>query len=148
MAVIGTYWRRIDAMVCISGKWKSGFRTPVFSNKVQADTALIPILLLGSLGIEKRCFESEIVVQIPIRLLADYCFHEKAARCPSSYPKAFRLLPKIGSSKVCFELLKTFRVTPKTLPPGCLSEVGQPVQTCGVLILLLVLYAVQSYLVV
>ena len=113
MAVIGTYWRRIDAMVCISGKWKSGFRTPVFSNKVQADTALISILLLGSLGIEKRCFESEIDVQIPIRLLADYCFHEKAARCPSSYPNAFRLLPKSGSSKVCFELLKTFRVTPR-----------------------------------
>ena len=33
-----------------------------------------------------------ITAQIPIRLLADCCFHEKAARCPSSYSKAFRLL--------------------------------------------------------
>ena len=65
-----------------------------------------------------------------------------------SNSKAFRLLPKSGSSKVCFELLKTFQFTPKTLPPGCLSEVGQPVQTCGVLILFLVLYAVQSHLVI
>ena len=54
---------------------------------------------------------------------------KSTARCPSSYPKAFRLLPKSGSSKVCFELLETFRVTPKALPPGCLSEVGQPVLT-------------------
>ena len=34
-AVIGTYWHRIDTIVCISGKWKSGFRTSVFSNKVR-----------------------------------------------------------------------------------------------------------------
>ena len=90
----------------------------------------------------------KITAQISTRLLTDFCFHGKAARCPSSYPKAFRLLPKSGSSKVCFELLETFRVTPKTLPLGCLSEVGQPVLTCGVLVLFLVLYTVQSYLVV
>ena len=63
-------------------------------------------------------------------------------------PEGFSVTAENGSSKVCFELLETFRVTPKTLPPGCLSEVGQPVQTCGVLILFLVLYTVQSYLVV
>lgn len=63
-------------------------------------------------------------------------------------PEGFSVTAENGSNKVCFELLKTFRVTPKTLPPGCLSEVGQPVQTCGVLGLFLVLYAVQSYLVV
>lgn len=27
LAVIGTYWHRIDAIVCISEKWKSGFRS-------------------------------------------------------------------------------------------------------------------------
>ena len=67
-----------------------------------------------------------ITAQNSIRLLADYCFHEKAARCPSSYPKAFSVTAENGSSKVCFELLKTFRVTPENLLPGCLSEVGQP----------------------
>lgn len=34
---------------------------------------------------------------------------------------------------------KTFQVTPKTLPPGCLSEVWQPVQACGILGLFLAL---------
>ena len=63
-------------------------------------------------------------------------------------PEGFSVTAENGSSKVCFELLKTFRVTPKTLPLGCLSEVGQPVQTCGVLVLFLVLYAVQSHLTV
>ena len=57
----------------------------------------------GSLGIGKRCFKNENNSIFSIRLLTDYWFHEKSARCPSSYPKAFRLLPKSGSSKVCFE---------------------------------------------
>ena len=110
--------------------------------------SLIPVLLLGSLGIGKRCFESEIVVQIPIRLLTDFCFHEKAARCPSSYPKAFRLLPKMAAARYVLSNSKRFGLPPKTLPPGCLSEVGQPVLTYGVLGLFLVLYTIQSYLVV
>ena len=55
-------------------------------------------------------------------------------------PEGFSVTAENGSSKVCFELLETFRVTPKTLPLGCLSEVGQPVLTCGVLVLFLVLY--------
>lgn len=120
-----------------------------FSKKVQTcTTSLIPFFFWQLGHRENDALRVGITAQIPIRLLADCCFHEKAARCPSSYPKAFRLLPKSGSSKVCFELLKTFRVTPKTLPPGCLSEVGQPVLTYGVLVLFLVLYTVHSYLVV
>lgn len=42
--------------------------------------SLIPVLLLGSLGIKKDAIEAGITVQSPIRLLTDYCFHEKAAR--------------------------------------------------------------------
>ena len=46
--------------------------------------------------------------QIPIRLLADCCFHEKAARCPSSYPKAFRLLPKMVAARYVSSYSKLF----------------------------------------
>ena len=60
------------------------------------------------------------------RRLFGYC-RKVAARYVSSYSKHFGLLPK-------------------TLPPGCLSEVGQPVQTCGVLGLFLVLYTVLFHL--
>ena len=84
-------------------------------------SSLILVLLLGSIGIGKRCFvvQNNSTNSNPFAGgLSDCCFHEKAARCPSSYSKAFRLLPKSGSSKVCFELLKTFRVTPESLAAG------------------------------
>ena len=108
---------------------------------------LIPVLLLGSLGIGKRCFGSrnnstnsnpfaggffdftrnqQGVLRVTRRLFG-YCRKVAAARYVSSYSKHFGLLPK-------------------TLPPGCLSEVGQPVQTCGVLGLFLVLYTVLFHL--
>ena len=146
LAVIGTYWHRIDTIVCFSEGWKSGF-VPCNLNKVQACTPpSFPFFFWAVWASGNDALKSEMTAQIPIRLLTDYWFHEKSARCPSSYPKAFRLLPKSGSSKVCFELLETFRVTPKALPPGCLSEVGQPVQTCGVLGLFLVPYAVLFHL--
>ena len=122
---------------------------PVISIRCRLAHRPIPFLLLGSLGIGKRCFESrnnntcsnpfidgflvlskaqQGVLRVTRRLFG-YCRKVAAARYVSSYSKPFGLLPK-------------------TLPPGCLSEVGQPVQTCGVPILFLVLYAVQSYLVV
>ena len=61
--------------------------------------------------------EVGITAQIPIRLLTDFCFHEKAARCPSGYPKAFRLLPKMAAaryvlsySKLLWLLRKPYRL--------------------------------------
>jgi len=70
----------------------------------------VPILLLGSLGIGKRYFES---------------------RSNSYFLNPFLdgLLISPEISKVSFELLKGFSVTPETLLPGCLSEVGQLVPT-------------------
>ena len=60
-------------------------------------------------------------------------------------PEGFSVTAENGSSKVRFELLETFRVTPKTLPPGCLSEVGQPVLTYGIFILCFIVYAKQFH---
>jgi len=91
-------------------------------------TALIPFLLLGSIGIGKRCFESQNI-------------------STNSNPFAGGLLLSRESSKVSFELPEGFSVTaekwqqqgmfrvtqnlssysPKALPLGCSSEVGQPV---------------------
>ena len=91
--------------------------------------SLISVFLLGSLGIKKRCYGSRNNSTI-------------------SNPFVDGLLISREISKVSFELLKGFSVTPKTLPLGCLSEVWQPIQTFGVLILFRVFYTVQSYLVV
>lgn len=121
------------ALLSVSQKDENPALFPVISIRCRLAHCPIPFLLLGSLGIGKRCFESRnnSTNSNPFvdGLLISREISEKSARCPSSYPKAFRLLPKSGSSEVCFELLETFRVTPKALPPGCLSEVGQPVLT-------------------
>ena len=94
-------------------------------------TGLIPVLLLGSMSIGKRCFGSRNNSTISNPFADGFLLSREISKVsfelPEGFSKAFRLLPKSGSSKVCFELLKTFRVTPKTLPPGCLSEVVQPV---------------------
>lgn len=128
LVVIGTYRHRIDTIVCFSEGWKSGF-VPCKLNKVQACTPpSFPFFFWAAWASGNDALRVGITVLFPIRLLTDYWFHEKSARCPSSYSKAFRLLPKSGSSKVCFELLKTCRVTPESLAAeGLSSEVDKPV---------------------
>ena len=99
LAVIGTYRHRIDAIACTSKERKHGFHLPASSNwGSELYTNLTSVLLLGSIGIGKRCFEN---------------------RNNSTISNLFTggLLLSRESSKVCFELLKTFRVTPKTLLP-------------------------------
>ena len=110
--------------------------------------SLIPVLLLGSIGIGKRCFENRNSSSNSNPFADGLLLSRESSKVSFGLPEGFSVTAENGSSKICFELLKTFRVTPKTLPPGCLSEVGQPVQNCGVFILFLVLYTVQSYLVV
>ena len=111
-------------------------------------TDLIPVLLLGSLGIGKRCFKSRNNSANSNPFAGGFLISREISKVSFGLPEDFSVTAENGSSKVCFELLKTFRVTPKTLPPGCLSKVGQPVQTFGVLILFRVFYTVQSYLAV
>lgn len=65
-----------------------------YNHFLKSSHPFIPVLLLGSLGIRKRCFES---------------------RNNNTYSNPFAggLLLSRESSKVCFELPKTFRVTPQ-----------------------------------
>ena len=74
-----------------------------YNHSLTPSYPLILVLLLGSLGIGKRCFESR-------------------NNSTNSSPFAGGFLISRESSKVCFELLETFRVTPKALPPGCLPK--------------------------
>ena len=92
-------------------------------------TDLIPVFLLGSLGIGKRCFGSRNNSTNSNPFASGLLLSRESSKVSFGLPEGFSVTAENGSSKVCFELLKTFRVTPKTLPPGCLSEVGQPVQT-------------------
>ena len=118
LAVIGTYWHRIDTIVCFSEGWKSGF-VPCNFNKVQACTPPYSLSSFGQLGHrETMLLEPKQQHKFQSVCWRISCAPKSTARCPSGYPKAFRLLPKSGSSKVCFELLETFRVTPENLAAG------------------------------
>ena len=99
---------------------------PAFSGLI---TDLISVLLLGSLGIGKRCFESRNISTNSNPFAGGLLLSRESSKVPFGLPEGFSVTAENGSSKVCFELLKTFLVTPKTLPLGCPSEVGQPVPT-------------------
>ena len=81
----------------------------------------------GSLGIGKRCFGSRNNSTNSNPFADGFLLSRESSKVSFGLPEGFSVTAENGSSKVCFELLKTFMVTPKTLPPGCLSEVGQPV---------------------
>ena len=151
LATIGTYWHRIDAMVAFRESENPVYVSCILKESSDLYTGLIPVLLLGSMGIGKRClggrnndvnsnpfadgfllFEKRCLGgrnnDVNSNPFADgLLLSRESSKVSFELPEGFSVTAENGSSKVCFELLKTFRVTPKTLPPGCLSEVGQPV---------------------
>ena len=109
----------------------------------------IPFLLLGSLGIGNRCFESRNNNTFQIRLLTDFLCSQKHSKV------SFELLEGFSVTAEKWQQQGMFRVT-RNLPgysrKPC-RRVASPKSgnlflTCGVLGLFLVLYTVQSYLVV
>lgn len=96
--------RHASAPVSRQAGRRAGFKHSCGYNHFLAP--LSPFFFLAALISGNNALRAGITAQNPIRLLTDCYFYEKAAKCPSSYPKAFRLLPKIGSSKVCFEFLR------------------------------------------
>ena len=57
--------------------------------------------------------KSEITALIQIRLLTDFLCSQEHSKVSFGLPEGFSVTAENGSSKVCFELLKTFRVTPR-----------------------------------
>ena len=104
-------------MVCISRKWKSGFRSLCPQIMFGLITDLIPVFLLGSLGIGKRCFGSRNNSTNSNPFAGGFLISRESSKVSFELPEGFSVTAENGSSKVCFELLETFRVTPKTLLP-------------------------------
>ena len=138
------------ALLSVSQKDENPALFPVISIRCRLANRPISFLLLGSLGIGKRCFESRNNNTCSNPFIDGFLVLPKAQQGVLRVtPKAFRLLPKSGSSKVCFELLKTFRVTPRkpcrlVAPP----KSGNLFLTCGNRVLFLVLDAVLFHLAV
>ena len=80
-------------------------------------TDLIPVFLLGSLGIGKRCFGSRNNSTNSNPFASGLLLSRESSKVSFGLPAGFSVTAENGSSKVCFELLETFRVTPKTLLP-------------------------------
>lgn len=55
LATIGTYWHRIDAMVAFRESENLVYVSCILKESSDLYTGLIPVLLLGSMGIGKRC---------------------------------------------------------------------------------------------
>ena len=148
LAVIGTYWHRIDTIVCFSEGWKSGF-VPCNLNKVQACTPpSFSFFFWAAWASGNDALRAEITVQIPIRLLTDYWFHEKSARCPSGYPKAFRLLPKRQQQGMFWVTQNLASYSRKPCRRVASPKSGNLFLTCGNRALFLVLDAVLFHLAV
>ena len=130
LAVIGTYWHRIDAMVAFRESENPVYVSCILKYSSDLHISLIPVLLLNNFGHRKTMLSDwnnstnsnpfaggffdftrnqQGVLRVTRRLFG-YCRKVAAARYVLSNSKRFGLLPK-------------------TLPPGCLSEVGQPVQS-------------------
>ena len=118
LAAIGTDWHRNDAMVCTLGKWKSSFRSLRSQIRFGLTTDLIPVLILGSIGIGKRCFESQNISTNSNPFAGGLLLSRESSKVSFGLPEGFSVTAENGSSKVCFELLKTFRVTPENLAAG------------------------------
>ena len=128
---------------------KIRFSFSVFSTKAPTYTQpLFPFFFWAVWASGNDVSEAEITALFPIRLLTDCCFQEKAARCPSGYPKAFRLLPKMAAARYVSSYSKLFGLLRKPCRRVSSPKSGNLFQPCGVLGLFLVLYAVQSHLAV
>jgi len=106
---------------------------------VQACT-LFPFFFWAAWASGNDALKAEITTLVQIHLLTDFlCSQKHSSKVSFELPEGFSVTAENGSCKVCFGLL------PKTLPPSCLSEVGQPVLTCGIFILFLAVYAKQFH---
>lgn len=98
------------ALLSVSQKDENPALFPVISIRCRLAHRPIPFLLLGSLGIGKRCFESR-----------------NNNTCSNPFIDGFLVLSKARQGVLRVTRNIPCGLLPQALPPGCSSEVGQPV---------------------
>ena len=127
LAVIGTYWHRIDTIVCFSEGWKSGFVLCKL-NKVQACTpSSFPFFFWAAWASGNDALKSEMTAQIPIRLLTDFLCSQKHSKVSFELLEGFSVTAEKAAARYVSSNSKPCGLLPQALPPGCSSEVGRPV---------------------
>ena len=110
----------------------------------------IPFLLLGSLGIGKRCFESRNNNTCSNPFIDGFLVLSKAQQqgVLRVTRRLFGYCRKVAAARYVLSNSKPFGLLPKPCRRVASPKSGNLFQPCGVLGLFLVFYAVQSYLVV
>ena len=98
-------------------------------NMLKGDSSSVSILLLGSLSIGKLYSESGITAIFPIRRIRILVSTKTQQGVLRVTRRLFGYCRKVAAARYVSSYSKPFGLLPKTLPPGCLSEVGQPVLT-------------------
>ena len=127
LAVIGTYQHRIDTIVCFSEGWKSGF-VPCNLNKVQACTPpSFPFFFWAAWASGNDALKAEITTLVQIRLLTDFLCSQKHSKVSFELLEGFSVTAEKAAARYVSSNSKPCGLLPQALPPGCSSEVGQPV---------------------
>ena len=110
---------------------------PVISIRCRLTHRPIPFLLLGSLGIGKRCFESRNNNTCSNPFIDGFLVLSKAqqflvlSKAQQGVLRVTRRLfgycRKVAAARYVSSNSKPCGLLPQALPPGCSSEVGQPV---------------------
>lgn len=116
------------ALLSVSQKDENPALFPVISIRCRLANRPIPFLLLGSLGIGKRCFESRNNNTCSNPFIDGFLVLPKAQQGVLRVTRRlFGYCRKVAAARYVLSYSKPFGLLPKALPPSCLSEVGQPV---------------------
>lgn len=88
---------------------------------------LIPFFFWAAWASGNDALKSEITALIQIRLLTDFLCSQKHSKVSFELPEGFSVTAEKWQQQGMFRVTETFGLLPKALPPGCSSEVGQPV---------------------
>ena len=118
LAVIGTYWHRIDTIVCFLEGWKSSF-VPCNLNKVQACTPpSSPFFFWAAWASGNDAFRAEITAQIPICLLTDFLCSQKHSKVSFELPEGFSVTAEKWQQQGMFWVTQNLSgYSPKALLP-------------------------------
>lgn len=115
------------ALLSVSQKDENPALFPVISIRCRLAHRPIPFLLLGSLGIGKRCFESRNNNTCSNPFIDGFLVLSKAQQGVLRVTRRlFGYCRKVAAARYVLSYSKPFGLLPESLAASCSSEVGQP----------------------
>ena len=115
------------ALLSVSQKDENPALFPVISIRCRLAHRPIPFLLLGSLGIGKRCFESRNNNTCSNPFIDGFLVLSKAQQGVLRVTRRlFGYCRKVAAARYVLSYSKPFGLLPESLAASCSSEIGQP----------------------